>query len=55
MRARFAVCVLLVPALLLAEAGIIVPNGEREPDAAKLSLDEMEVRVRIDDGLATVS
>jgi Ca-activated chloride channel homolog len=46
---------LLLPAILSAEAGIIVPNGEREPDATKLSLDEMEVRVRIDDGLATVS
>jgi Ca-activated chloride channel homolog len=46
--------ILLVPPFLLAEAGIIVPNGEREPDATKLSLDEMEVRVRIDDGLATV-
>ena len=46
--------ILLVPAFLLAEAGIIVPNGEREPDATKLSLDEMEVRVRLDNGLATV-
>src|SRR5918993_2408441 len=47
--------VFLAPALLFAEAGIIVPEGLREPDPAKLSLDEMDVRVRIDNGLATVT
>ncbi|HYI96316.1 MAG TPA: VIT domain-containing protein [Bryobacteraceae bacterium] len=45
---------LIAPTLLLSEAGIIVPDGQREPDPAKLSLDEMEIRVRIDNGLATV-
>ena len=45
----------MLPALLFAEAGIIVPTGAREPDATKLSLDEMDVRIRIDNGLATVS
>ena len=45
---------LLAPMLLFAEAGVIVPEGLREPDPAKLSLDEMEVRIRIDNGLATV-
>lgn len=54
MRIAFLVFVLL-PALLLGEAGLIVPDGLREPDPAKLSLEEMEVRVRIDNGLATVS
>jgi Ca-activated chloride channel family protein len=42
------------PALLLAEAGVIVPEGLQEPDASKLALDEMDVRIRIDNGLATV-
>jgi Ca-activated chloride channel family protein len=54
MRGAFGLFLLLLPAILFAEAGIIVPNGEREPDPTKLSLDEMEVRVRIDNGLATV-
>lgn len=44
----------LAPVLLFGEAGIIVPDGLREPDPAKLSIDEMEVRIRIDNGLATV-
>lgn len=46
---------ILAPALLFAEAGIIVPDGVSEPDPAKLSLEEMDVRVRIDNGLATVT
>lgn len=53
---KFAfVFALLAPALLFAEAGVIVPEGLREPDPAKLSLDEMDIRIRIDNGLATVS
>ena len=46
---------ILAPVLLLGEAGIIVPEGVSEPDPAKLSLEEMDVRVRIDNGLATVA
>ncbi len=46
---------ILAPVLLLGEAGIIVPVGVSEPDPAKLSLEEMDVRVRIDNGLATVA
>lgn len=46
---------ILLPALLLGEAGIIVPAGVSEPDPAKLSLEEMDIRVRIDNGLATIS
>jgi Ca-activated chloride channel family protein len=53
---KSAFCILLfAPALLFAEAGVIVPEGLKEPDPAKLSLDEMDVRIRIDHGLATVS
>ena len=51
---RVLLLLLIAPTLLLPEAGIIVPDGQREPDPAKLSLDEMEIRVRIDNGLATV-
>ena len=51
----FPAILTLVPALLWAEAGIIVPTGISEPDPATLSLAEMDVRVRIDNGLATVS
>jgi Ca-activated chloride channel family protein len=46
---------ILAPALLLGEAGIIVPAGVSEPDPTKLSLEEMDIRVRIDNGLATIS
>jgi Ca-activated chloride channel homolog len=46
---------LVVPGILLGEAGIIVPEGLREPDPSKLSLEEMEIRVRIDNGLASIT
>lgn len=45
---------ILLPALLWAEAGVLIPGDRQEPDAAVLSLREMEVRVRIDGQHATV-
>ena len=45
---------LFVPALLLADAGILIPRDKAQPDPAILSLEEMEITVRIDNGDARV-
>ena len=45
---------LAAPALLFGEAGVLIPSDKQEPDAAILSLREMEIVVRIDNGHATV-
>ncbi len=45
---------LFFPALLLADAGILIPRDKAQPDPAILSLEEMEVTVRIDNGDARV-
>ncbi len=44
----------LAPALMFAEAGVLIPSGKTQPDAAVLSLDDMDVRVVIDNGHARV-
>ncbi len=45
---------LFAPALLLADAGILIPRDQAQPDPAVLSLEEMEITVRIDNGDARV-
>ena len=45
---------LFAPALLLADAGILIPRDKAQPDPAILSLEEMEITVRIDNGDARV-
>src|SRR5579871_2081336 len=50
----FAIVMTLVPALLLADAGVLIPRDKQQPDPAILSLEEMEVTVRIDNGDAHV-
>jgi Ca-activated chloride channel family protein len=45
---------LFVPALLLADAGILIPRDKAQPDPAILSLEEMDLTVRIDNGDARV-
>ncbi|MGA9797531.1 MAG: VIT and VWA domain-containing protein [Terriglobales bacterium] len=45
---------LFVPALLLADAGILIPRDKAQPDPAILSLEEMDITVRIDNGDARV-
>ena len=45
---------LFAPALLLADAGILIPRDKAQPDPAVLSLEEMEITVRIDNGDARV-
>ena len=45
---------LLAPTLLFAEAGVLIPSNLRQPDAAVLSLAEMNIRIRIDNHHARV-
>jgi Ca-activated chloride channel family protein len=45
---------LLAPAILLADAGILIPRDKAQPDPAILSLEEMEITIRIDNGDARV-
>ena len=45
---------LVCPALLRADAGILIPRGKSQPDPRILSLDEMDITVQIEDGDARV-
>ena len=45
---------LLCPVQLLADAGVLIPRDKQQPDASILSLEEMEITVRIDNGDARV-
>jgi Ca-activated chloride channel family protein len=45
---------LLTPALLFGDAGVLIPRDKQQPNAAILSLEEMEITVRIDNGDARV-
>jgi Ca-activated chloride channel family protein len=44
----------LTSTLLFADAGILIPRDKPQPDAAILSLEEMEITIRIDNGDARV-
>src|SRR5438034_1531776 len=48
------IIVLAISPLVFADAGILIPRDKQQPDAAVLSLDEMEITVRIDNGDARV-
>jgi Ca-activated chloride channel family protein len=52
---RRAFLLLLLPALLAGDAGIIIPSNRQQPDPSVLSLEEMWITVRIDDGDARVA
>ena len=39
---------------LFADAGVLIPRDKQQPDAAVLSLEEMEITIRIDNGDARV-
>jgi Ca-activated chloride channel family protein len=45
---------LAVPAMLLADGGVLIPRDKAQPDAAILSLEEMEITIGIDNGDARV-
>src|SRR5438046_1785562 len=46
------VCVLI--SLLHGDAGVLVPRGASQPDPAILSLEEMQIEIRIDNGDARI-
>ena len=53
---RFVLLALLVsPLPLLGDAGVLIPSGSSGPDPSILSLDQMAVDIRIDNGDARVS
>src|SRR6266852_6209215 len=45
---------LLTPCLLLADGGVLIPRDKAQPDPKVLSLEEMEITVRIDNGEARI-
>jgi Ca-activated chloride channel homolog len=45
---------LLGPPCLRGDAGILIPRDKSQPDASILSLEEMEISIRIDNGTARV-
>lgn len=42
------------PAMVCADAGVLIPRGKSQPDPAILSLEEMHITVQIEDGDARV-
>lgn len=52
---RLAVFLFLTVTLMWGDAGILIPSNVSEPDPKILSLEEMEIDVRIDNGVARVS
>lgn len=44
----------MMPSLLIADAGVLIPRDKQQPDPSILSLEEMEVTIRIDNGDARV-
>jgi Ca-activated chloride channel family protein len=49
-----AVLAVLLSSLLFADAGVLIPRDKQQPNPAILSLEEMEITVRIDNGDARV-
>jgi Ca-activated chloride channel homolog len=45
---------LLTPYLLLADGGVLIPRDKAQPDPKILSLEEMEITIRIDNGDARI-
>jgi Ca-activated chloride channel family protein len=45
---------LIVPIALFSDAGVLIPREKAQPDAAILSLEEMEITIQIDNGDARV-
>jgi len=47
-------CAAVTPWRLYGDAGVLLPSGENQPDVSVLSLNEMDITVRIDNGDARV-
>ena len=56
MKKIFVVPILLLvaPGLLLADGGVLIPRDKAQPDPNVLSLEEMEITIRIDNGDARI-
>ena len=56
MRKLFGIAALLVltPATVFADGGVLIPRDKAQPDPKILSLEEMEITIRIDNGDAQV-
>ena len=48
------VVAMLGPTLLFSDAGVLIPRDKQQPNPAILSLEEMEITIRIDNGDARV-
>src|SRR6266851_2194174 len=48
------ILLLLAPCLLLADGGVLIPRDKAQPDPNVLSLEEMEITIRIDNGDARI-
>jgi len=44
----------VTPCLLLADGGVLIPRDKAQPDPQVLSLEEMEITIRIDNGDARI-
>jgi Ca-activated chloride channel family protein len=55
LRRLLLVAALISPIPLLGDAGVLIPSGSSVPDPAILSLDQMVVDIRVDNGDARVS
>jgi Ca-activated chloride channel family protein len=55
LRKLILIAVLAAPTSLLGDVGVLIPGGSSAPDPAILSLDDMTVDIRIDNGDARVS
>ena len=53
--ALFWAAALCTARLAMADAGVLVPGGHAQPDAAIFSLDEMTIEIRVDNGDARVN
>ena len=51
---KLAAVLLLLTALAWGDAGVLIPSNREQPDASVLSLEEMSIDVRIDNGDARV-
>ena len=48
------ILLLLTPCLLLADGGVLIPRDKAQPDPKILSLEEMDITIRIDNGDARI-
>ncbi len=52
---RRVLLILFFPLLVAADSGVLIPSNRKQPDPAVLSLDEMWIDVRLDNGDARVA